>query len=319
MKNYIAIMKKGLTLGFVGNNPKFARRLPDDAIGLLIRGNIPLGYNKVLTGIEGSYELGCAAMALRLRSEGLKIKLTVAITQGKYRTYSRYKRDDRALTEAHRIIEQADRVEIIRGKSPLEAETVRDRYVVDNSDLLFYYYPIFRDDFRNKYISYYLGQQHPHKNVCDLSDKSGRAFVAKEASLRYMRERDLTIMARSIDTIYLQDWLAPDPDRLKKYFKSPKETAVMLLRDTGVCDPKLLPLRVFFYAFANSFLVRIAKPEMYWPNSRGYFEDFQHILRIIRLARANNIELPDFNIFDFSRYKQIMREILSYRNLNNNP
>lgn len=308
-------MKKGLTLGFVGSNPKFARRMADDAIGLLIRGNIPLGYNKVLTGIEGRYELGCAAAALRLRGEGLKIKLVVAITQGKYRTYSRYKRDGCALTEAHRIIEQADRVEIIRGKSPLESEMLRDRYVADNSDLVFYYTPVFRDDFRNKYISYYLGQQHPHKNVCDLSDKSGRAFVAKEASLRYMRERDLTIMSHGIDNIYLQDWLAPDPDRLKKYFKTPKETAVMLLRDTGVCDPKLLPLRVFFYALSNSVITNLALPEKCWKESYEYFDTFQNILRIIRLTRAHNIEIPDFNIFDFTRYGEIMRRIFQYTEL----
>ena len=66
------------------------------------------------------------------------------------------------------------------------------------------------------------------------ADKSGRAFVAKEASLRYMRERDLVVMANSIDKIYLQDWLAPDTDELRKYFRAPKETAVVLLRDTGV-------------------------------------------------------------------------------------
>ena len=301
-------MKKGLTLGFVGSNPKFARRMADDAIGLLIRGNIPLGYNKVLTGIEGRYELGCAAAALRLRGEGLKIKLVVAITQGKYRTYSRYKRDGCALTKRTALSSRP-------GKSPLESEMLRDRYVADNSDLVFYYTPVFRDDFRNKYISYYLGQQHPHKNVCDLSDKSGRAFVAKEASLRYMRERDLTIMSHGIDNIYLQDWLAPDPDRLKKYFKTPKETAVLLLRDTGVCDPKLLPLRVFFYALSNSVITNLALPEKCWRESREYFDTFQNILRIIRLTRAHNIEIPDFNIFDFTRYGEIMRRIFQYQEL----
>lgn len=120
-------------------------------------------------------------------------------------------------------------------------------------------------------------------------------------------------MSNDIDKVYLQDWLAPDPGQLKKYFKNPEATAAQLLRETGVCDPKLIPLRVFFYAFANSFLVRITQPEMCWPNSRAYFEDFQHILRIIRLARVNNIEIPNFNIFDFPRYKQIMRDILQYQ------
>lgn len=201
-----------MILGFVGNNPKHARRLPDDAVGQLIRGNVPLGYRTVLTGIEGNFEMGCAAAALRLRGEGLKIKLHIAVTRGKYKTYLRYKRDNLRPSEAHRIIEQADNVEIIEGKTPLEAERLRDRHVVDKSDLLFYYSTQLRDDFRNKFISYYLEQQHPRKNVCDLSDKSGRAFVAKEASLRYMRERDLVVMANSIDKIYLQDWLAPDTE-----------------------------------------------------------------------------------------------------------
>lgn len=308
-------MKKGLTLGFVGNNPKFVRRLSADAIGLLIRGNIPLGYNTVLTCVEGNFEQACANTALRLRTEGLKIKLIVAITQSKYRTYMRYKRDGLHPTEAHRIIEQADRVKIIDGNTPLEAQKLRDRYVVDNSDLLFYYTMLFRDDFRNKYISYYLTQNHPRKNVCDLSDKSSRAFVAKEASLRYMRERDLVVTANSIDKIYLQDWLAPDTSKLKKYFRSPKETAVVLLRDTGVCDPKLLPLRVFFYALSNSVITNLALPEKCWSESREYFETFQNILRIIRLTRAHNIEIPDFNIFDFSRYGDIMRMIFKYQQL----
>lgn len=132
-------MRKGLILGFVGNNPKHARRLPDDAVGQLIRGNVPLGYRTVLTGIEGNFEMGCAAAALRLRGEGLKIKLHIAVTRGKYKTYLRYKRDNLRLSEAHRIIEQADNVEIIEGKTPLEAERLRDRHVVDKSDLLFYY------------------------------------------------------------------------------------------------------------------------------------------------------------------------------------
>ena len=171
-------MRKGLILGFVGNNPKHARRLPDDAVGQLIRGNVPLGYRTVLTGIEGNFEMGCAAAALRLRGEGLKIKLHIAVTRGKYKTYLRYKRDNLRPSEAHRIIEQADNVEIIEGKTPLEAERLRDRHVVDKSDLLFYYSTQLRDDFRNKYISYYLERQHPRKNVCDLSDKSGRAFGA---------------------------------------------------------------------------------------------------------------------------------------------
>ena len=284
-----------MILGFVGNNPKHARRLPDDAVGQLIRGNVPLGYRTVLTGIEGNFEMGCAAAALRLRGEGLKIKLR--------------------LSEAHRIIEQADNVEIIEGKTPLEAERLRDRHVVDKSDLLFYYSTQLRDDFRNKFISYYLEQQHPRKNVCDLSDKSGRAFVAKEASLRYMRERDLVVMANSIDKIYLQDWLAPDTDELRKYFRAPKETAVVLLRDTGVCDPKLLPLRVFFYALSNSVITNLALPEKCWRESREYFDTFQNILRIIRLTRAHNIEIPDFNIFDFPRYGEIMRRIFQYQEL----
>ena len=110
-------MRKGLILGFVGNNPKHARRLPDDAVGQLIRGNVPLGYRTVLTGIEGNFEMGCAAAALRLRGEGLKIKLHIAVTRGKYKTYLRYKRDNLRLSEAHRIIEQADNVEkLSRGK-----------------------------------------------------------------------------------------------------------------------------------------------------------------------------------------------------------
>ncbi|BDF65792.1 hypothetical protein CE91St16_21990 [Alistipes finegoldii] len=308
-------MRKGLILGFVGNNPKHARRLPDDAVGQLIRGNVPLGYRTVLTGIEGNFEMGCAAAALRLRGEGLKIKLHIAVTRGKYKTYLRYKRDNLRPSEAHRIIEQADNVEIIEGKTPLEAERLRDRHVVDKSDLLFYYSTQLRDDFRNKYISYYLERQHPRKNVCDLSDKSGRAFVAKEASLRYMRERDLVVMANSIDRIYLQDWLAPDTDQLKKYFRAPKETAVVLLRDTGVCDPKLLPLRVFFYALSNSVITNLALPEKCWRESREYFDTFQNILRIIRLTRAHNIEIPDFNIFDFTRYGEIMRRIFQYQEL----
>ena len=141
-------MRKGLILGFVGNNPKHARRLPDDAVGQLIRGNVPLGYRTVLTGIEGNFEMGCAAAALRLRGEGLKIKLHIAVTRGKYKTYLRYKRDNLRLSEAHRIIEQADNVEIIEGKTPLEAERLRDRHVVDKSDLLFYYSTQLRDDFR---------------------------------------------------------------------------------------------------------------------------------------------------------------------------
>ena len=145
-------MRKGLILGFVGNNPKHARRLPDDAVGQLIRGNVPLGYRTVLTGIEGNFEMGCAAAALRLRGEGLKIKLHIAVTRGKYKTYLRYKRDNLRPSEAHRIIEQADNVEIIEGKTPLEAERLRDRHVVDKSDLLFYYSTQLRDDFRNKIL-----------------------------------------------------------------------------------------------------------------------------------------------------------------------
>ena len=147
------------------------------------------------------------------------------------------------------------------------------------------------------------------------ADKSGRAFVAKEASLRYMRERDLVVMANSIDKIYLQDWLAPDTDELRKYFRAPKETAVVLLRDTGVCDPKLLPLRVFFYALSNSVITNLALPEKCWRESREYFDTFQNILRIIRLTRAHNIEIPDFNIFDFPRYGEIMRRIFQYQEL----
>ena len=139
--------------------------------------------------------------------------------------------------------------------------------------------------------------------------------MAKEASLRYMRERDLVVMANSIDKIYLQDWLAPDTDELRKYFRAPKETAVVLLRDTGVCDPKLLPLRVFFYALSNSVITNLALPEKCWRESREYFDTFQNILRIIRLTRAHNIEIPDFNIFDFTRYGEIMRRIFQYQEL----
>ncbi|MBD9350201.1 MAG: hypothetical protein EGR50_02660, partial [Alistipes communis] len=32
---------------------------------------------------EGNFEMGCAAAALRLRGEGLKIKLHIAVTRGK--------------------------------------------------------------------------------------------------------------------------------------------------------------------------------------------------------------------------------------------
>lgn len=130
-----------------------------------------------------------------------------------------------------------------------------------------------------------------------------------------MRERDLIVTANSIDKIYLQDWLAPDTSKLKKYFRSPKETAVVLLRDTGVCDPKLLPVRVFFYAFSNSLITNLALPEKCWIESYDYFETFQNILRVIRLTRAHNIEIPDFNIFDFSRYGDIMRSIFKYQQL----
>ena len=94
-----------------------------------------------------------------------------------------------------------------------------------------------------------------------------------------------------------------------------QETAVVLLRDTGVCDPKLLPLRVFFYALSNSVITNLALPEKCWRESREYFDTFQNILRIIRLTRAHNIEIPDFNIFDFPRYGEIMRRIFQYQEL----
>lgn len=302
-------MEKNLILGFIGKNSKGIHRLSNEAIAQLIRENYPLGYATVLTGIDGSFEMSCANTALRLRSDGLDIKLAVAVTQRKFESFTRYVRDGRPLNDGQLIIRQADDLQIIGGSSSLAAEIQRDKYIIDSSDMLYFYASAGRESYRGKQISYYLSQ-HPHKNRCNLSEKSVRAFVAREASLRYIRLHDLVIMSNSIDKVYLQDWLAPDPGQLKEYFKNPEATAAQLLRETGVCDPKLLPLRVFFYAFANSFLVRIIKSEMYWLNSRAYFEDFQHILRIISLTRANNIKIPDFNIFDFSRYKQIMREIL---------
>ena len=67
---------------------------------------------------------------------------------------------------------------------------------------------------------------------------------------------------------------------------------------------------MFFYVFSNSLLGRIATQHRYWQNSWVFFKDYQEILRIIRLARANDIEIQDFNIFDFLRYKSILREML---------
>lgn len=89
----------------------------------------------------------------------------------------------------------------------------------------------------------------------------------------------------------------------------------MLFHDTVVCDPKLLPLRVLFYALSNSVITNLALPEKCWKESREYFETFQNILRIIRLTRAQNIGIPNFNIFDFSRYGDIMRWIFQYQEL----
>ena len=118
-----------------------------------------------------------------------------------------------------------------------------------------------------------------------------------------MRERDLVVMANSIDKIYLQDWLAPDTDELRKYFRAPKETAVVLLRDTGVCDPKLLPLRVFFYALSNSVITNLALPEKCWSESREYFDTAyagaQHRnpgLQYLRLSALRGDYAPDFPI-----------------------
>lgn len=307
-------MEKNLILGFIGKNSKGIHRLSNEAITQLIRENYPLGYATVLTGIDGSFEMSCANTVIRLRSDGLDIRLIVAVAQRKFESFTRYVRDGRPLNDGQLIISQADDLQIIGGGSSLAADVQRDKYIIDSSDLLYFYAPAGRESYRGKYISYYLSQL-PHKNSCNLSEKSARAFVAREASLRYIRLHDLVIMSNDIDKVYLQDWLAPDSGQLKKYFKNPEATAAQLLRETGVCDPKLLPLRVFFYAFANSLLVRITRPEMYWPNSRAYFEDFQHILRIIRLARAHNIEIPDFNIFDFTRYGEIMRRIFQYQEL----
>ena len=306
-------MEKNLVLGFLGKNLKGLPRLSDDEIAKYIRGNNPLGYSTVLTGINGSFETSCANVALALRGEGLDVKLTIALTRWKYNTYIRFIKEGRPLNNELRIIPLADRLEIIEGSSALAAKNLCDRYIIDNSDLLYFSISAKESDFRGRCITLYIAQNHPGKNVCDLSERSARAFVAKEASLRYIRHNDLIIGSNKINTIYLRDWLASDPEQLRKYFKNPQITATRLLQDTDVYDPKLLPLRVFFYVFSNSLLIRIADPEKYWPNSWAFFKDFQDILRIIRMARANNIEIPDFNIFDFSRYKQIMREILQYR------
>ena len=303
-------MEKNLVLGFLGKNLKGLPRLSDDVIAQLIRGNIPLGYGTVLTGINGVFERDCANAALAQREAGVDVKLTIALTKQKFETYLRFVRDGKPLNDELRIIPLADDLQIIGGDSSLAARMLCDRYIIDNSDLLYYSVSTQESDFRSRYISFYLSQNHPGKNVCDLSERSARALVAKEASLRYIRLHNLAISSHEIDKIYLRDWLAPAPEQLKKYFKNPEVTALHLLRDEGACDPKLLPLRVFFYVFSNSLLIRIADPEKYWPNSWGYFRDFQEILRIVRVARANNIKIPDFNIFDFSRYKQIMRGIL---------
>lgn len=136
--------------------------------------------------------------------------------------------------------------------------------------------------------------------------------MAKEASLRYMRERDLVVMANSIDKIYLQDWLAPDTDELRKYFRAPKETAVVLLRDTGVCDPKLLPLRVFFYAAfefgdnescpAGKVLEGEPRILRYVPKYPAYYPAYagaQHRnpgLQYLRLSALRGDYAPDFPI-----------------------
>jgi len=72
---------------------------------------------------------------------------------------------------------------------------------------------------------------------------------------------------------------------------------------------------VFFYALSNSVITNLALPEKCWSESREYFDTFQNILRIIRLTRAHNIEIPDFNIFDFTRYGEIMRRIFQYQEL----
>lgn len=303
-------MEKHLILGFLGKNLKGHPRLSDDVIAQFIRGNVPLGYGTVLTGINGVFERNCAKVVLAQRDAGLGVKLTVTLTKQKFETYLRFARDGRPLNDELKIIPQADDLQIIGGDSSLSARMLCDRYIIDNSDLLYYSVSAQESDFRGRYISYYLAQNHPLKNVCDLSERSARAFIAKEASLRYIRFHDMAVSSREIDNIYLRDWLAPAPEQLKKYFKNPEVTALHLLRDEGACDPKLLPLRVFFYVFSNSLLGRIATQHRYWQNSWAFFKDYQEILRIIRLARANDIEIQDFNIFDFLRYKSILREIL---------
>lgn len=149
-------MEKNLILGFIGKNSKGVHRLSNEAIAQLIRENYPLGYVTVLTGIDGSFEMSCANTALQLRSDGLDIKLTVAVTQRKFEAFTRYVRDGRPLNDGQLIISQADDLQIIAGGSSLAADILRDKYIIDSSDLLYFYAPAGCESYRGKYISYFL-------------------------------------------------------------------------------------------------------------------------------------------------------------------
>ena len=114
-------MEKHLILGFLGKNLKGHPRLSDDVIAQFIRGNVPLGYDTVLTGINGVFERNCAKVALAQRDAGLGVKLTIALTKQKFETYLRFARDGRPLNDELKIIPQADDLQIIGGDSSLSA------------------------------------------------------------------------------------------------------------------------------------------------------------------------------------------------------
>lgn len=125
-------------------------------------------------------------------------------------------------------------------------------------------------------------------------------------SIDYIRRNRFRVLSDCIPDKLLEKWLAGSSLPYFKFFASIENTAdIFRFKDSGGIS--YLPLKVFAYAYFVRQDLLVGDPRLQTPDRvRTHFGQFQMILRLIAQARAKEIEIGRFDIFDFDNYDELV-------------
>lgn len=303
-------MEKLLTLGFIGKFPPAGYR---DNIPLRIE-NILKEYSnfreiEVVTGLFDTLEICTAKIVLRLRETGCKISLKIVLTNSEQTCIVRNMAKGRLAPCLRTIYENTDTIFVTDRSFTTVEQRQRMQEIIDSSDILFYCASKGNSGFCSKIGIPPSMVNIPNHNLA-FDDFSLNNAKIEVSGLSYIWKNRHIGSSNQIPSTYLLLWRSNDPMLYMPQFQIVPDLSEYILETHYHYAEKELPLYVFFLTYIRYLTQNdLLHTKKRWTDSWQHFLSFQRILNYILDARARGRAVPEFNIFDFSRYNEFLTQL----------